>query len=1131
MFMELPVSGLHRLFNTIAPSSISDRDQASLESVTEEAHTRALLYTTCEATVNAQGHGPVSHADPACLSTITSVFDEWANLEPNPDNIRVLVAQDGSATSQHPRLLYDSQAIWPSSRPWGSSGPTRCEHTKAAPPHDPPRSVPNGATEDTIQEVRSASSSRPGRSQVLEGDVPVQVSLKHEKSGAFTKARPHKNIYRSNIDDTETSQTRLARECQERMNTLLGCMFGFSDLPLVSSTKIHIDPLVPVSRTWDGGITPKPHAAGSRPRSPKKRTSMNRSMTSEDLQRSTNPSSFTDAHHSVPSALRPSILVTRVFSVERPKSVVSEPANSNQSSVEQSEGGPPQATTEKIKQVKIPRYAVSLVLRIPSTKPVQQDSSYRSNMPTEGSFEEYHDSRMHPVLELGMSTTDHEVERITAHWSVLTRVLSSLERVARAEIQRLLLEADDHEASQLAAGSETKAPNPASIPRQSKPKQSSQRIVQLPGSALQQSHKVAAAAGMASYRVSYAMTICRVVAGQGRWGVWRDETEWVSRWANDKEQNFFLFNLLTAFLGNHTEWLDQMGLGWNERRQVQQDIEEAHPIQRRTVIIATDRMAARRLIFLLSAFLPGTSSTARKGRLDHPHSSRSSSGISQSPPFGAPLSREVSLRRRINRRPRDQGTRHQVQRHERAVSFSTPDSPTDEDQMIKLLGHHRRTSEAQSVRSLALPIPLSTQSTRKSSISTVSVPIHSSDVPKPHFSGLTSDKLGTSAAPRPGSSGSLASLSLRRTLSRSDSSGALSPESPTTSRWGSMLSGFWSVGRASSTEGTEGLASPTDGLGILGLPYSSSPRSPSKLARMVEDAAHRPSIAGESDQDTPQGPPSPGTITEATPAKDIPQRQMPEEFPLKLSVDTNDGVVEVDLPASKSHSSSYASSIGSHHMMNTASSSFNDHSSLYGRTSAHSSLSPENDSSVDVAGYLRRCHPDFALQSVRPYPNLKEEIKRSMQDEPTPPSRATDEWIGICTTLIADTSSFTVTRLSLHRNKHDEAKFTEEPLMDLDPTLVDAIERIVVGPSYDPIDARSSSYDGQNSPSHETPRNGCKKVIMSALEDVAKSVAKEQESEGRGRNTITEARRGSGPRVDSSLREGVRRWLKERTEG
>ena len=1125
MFVEFPVSGLNRLFNRSPSSATLNRDHASIESVSEEVYTRNLLYPTLEALQTTQPHAPFSRTDSSLDPPPLNTFNDWCELGIDEKDIRVLIAQDGNAISQQPRVLYNSTPPLSSPRFSVPQNKTKNAQSRLA-PVDQPRSNPTHKDQLT-------SDLTPSHWPALADQPPARVLDRDEQLGAFDTSRFRKDAHQQGTNDVETSQMKATREEREQLDTLLGCMFGSSGLPLVSSTKIHVNPIVSTNQAREAMSIPALHEIGPRRSSPKKRTPLYRSITSEGSTLSNGLPTPTNSHVGSGSSCAPSILVTRVFAVESPVSSAMESETHSRNGLEDLETMLPQPQAEKVKQIKVPQYAVSLVIQMPLVLQLDHRSLPRSNRSTAESSEDSHISTVSPTADYGASASHVDVERITAHWHILIRALSSLERIARAQIHRLLLKVDRPQVSTY---------NPTSsntIMWQKKPRQSSQRIIQLPHLALQENAEITNAAAIARYRVSYALKINRVVCGQNRWGVWKNETRCINERANDKDHNFFLFNLLTAFLGNHTEWLEELGAEWTGRNRVQQEIDEAQPIHRRTVVISTNKFAARRLLFILSAFLPSTNTASYNDKFNRPFSSRSSSGFSQSPPYGVPLSREISLRRKINRKQRDQRSHRQVHTHERSVSFSATDSTHDDDQLLKLIGHHRRTSDTRSVRSLALPIPLGVEATRKGSISTISTPMPHSAVPIPHFSGFISDKAGTSAVPRPGSSGSLASLSLRRTLSRSDSSGGvLIPESPTTSRWGSILSGFWSSRRASSTEGTENFASPTNGFAILGMPNSTSPRSPSKLARMVEEAAHRPSITGESDQDTLQGPPSPGTITEATPARDIPERQNPEDFPLKLSIDVNDGVVDIELPSTGSYASSLASSVDSPQMVNTTSSSFNDHSSLYGRTSTHSSLPSEHTSTIDVAGYLRHYHPDFTLQAVQPYNRLKEDVKRSMQDEHIPLSNLSNEFTDVCTTLLADTCAFTVTRLNLRRNRHGEELFTEEPVMDLDPTLTDVVERFIAdrpqsrdhSPSHKPEQGASNVRHSQANSGPELPRvehKGGEEILL-ALGAIAKSVAREYESYEQGHD-INPGERKAGARVDSSLREGVRTWLRERS--
>lgn len=1159
--MELPISGLHRLFHTVPSSSHSIREKPSLESLTEERHTYDLLYPDYESLLHARDTVyPLSR--PTSAASAATSYDDGSNLDiQSSRDIRVVVAQDGNAICQQPRVLYDSYPP-PAPRPpllaRGSRGRGKSNVTIGDSGRIENGQIP-AKTEETSQTTRVAESS---------SDAQCSPSPDNKQKSAFWGSQPPRPGPRSSVIDDDIAQDRLAREGREETDAFLGCMFGHTGMPLVSSTKLHINPPRSTSTQYGGVSSGSPDQAGVR-LFPKRRTPLTRSMTAEDFQRVANGAAESASpQRLISSPLRgPSILVTRLFSMDV-RDVILTKSMSETGDV-QPDGEPlPLPPEYRGKQIKIPKYGVAILIQMPPTKrqnSMPTTSTRRS--PLGSSFEEPHylsavreDPNGQTASTDNGDTTmiDQDIERIVAHWNVLTRAVSYLEAVARSAILTKLQDLIRHGVPLF---SNLQVTLPSRIDLDGRPKKfkhGTERTIQLPGLALQDSVTVAKSARETCQRVASALKIRRVIAGQGRWGIWREEARWVDRWAGGKEQNFFLFNLLTAFLGNHTEWLDSLGRGVCGHRRPESTRRRPNVVKHRTVVVSTDKMAARRLIFLLSAFLPSSHVIPTAEAPPRPLSSRSSTGLSGSPPAGIPIPRERSLRRTINRKPRGNRTASPLHLHERSISFSTQDPSVDEVNDTTtgpgMLGHRRRTSDTRSIRSLALPIPTSYADMRKSSIATLSS-MTQDCIAIPHFASPPKGVIGTTAAPRPGSSGSLASLSLRRTLSRSESNAeSVSPESPSASRWGSMLSGFWSVRRRSSTDYTDPMGSPREGLGISGMQYSSSP---GQLAMMVEDQDTRPDQLDNSNHlETLQEPPSPQTIIgetspEATSARDIPERVKDEEYPMKLSIDNNDGVVDIDLPTVDSYSSSFDSSLSSPRITNTASSSFNDHGSIYGRTShqSHTSLPADPPPAVDVAGYLKSYHQDFALQAVRPYKELKDEIKSSMQAEANTNPTSTNE---VCTTLIADTSTFSITRLTLHHRSPpgsatipkggeigtNSLEITEEPIMDLDPTLIAAVERAISdGKPTSAMHSHASSpsrpsdlYTSFESsmPNLEVSRSQCRTLVLGALEKVAKSVsAEQQQQQGRSIGRDEGSKKATVAEPDSTLREGVRRWLNE----
>ena len=1223
MFMELPVSGLHRLFHSTPPSAApnSPRSHAPLESVTEEAHTFNLLFPELSALRQAQGHTyPLQHTDPSSAALAANSPDDRGGLDiRSPRDVRIIIAQDGNVLSQQPRILYDSQP--PPLLPAARQG-TVSEAVKAGDEQEEFRQADLMRRDSAGRDARPPTKKWHSRSSSLvqtpQSQSPTtSPSLPRSPEipqGAFSNPRLQRSATRPATSEGETTQGRLVRESREETEALLGCMFGSTGLPLVSSTKLHIKPPGSSDVTYGGDfISTTPDPANARIFA-KRRTPLKRSTTAEDLY---NLSSSSIAEQANQHTLRPgstSILITRLFSVDSISTSLSEhtsttsnPTSNINSKAEENQNAKCVASltkTEKGKQLKIPTYAVAVVLQLPHTpqRPVVPSLKPDSSNAWQFDSSNQHMSRADafpwddPLESLTyLNSAERNLEHVIMHWNILTRAISSLEVVARSRIFDLLSKVSEQTSKPFHKAPIEVISNGAGKSHTNlklkKPKQPSQRTVQLQSSALQQRDEIHLEASATGERVALALKIRRVVAGQGRWGMWREEARWVGRWAGGREQNFFFFNLLTAFLGCHTEWLDSLGPSWYRSRHSQLlrgSLREISTIQHRTVIVSTDKMASRRLIFLLAAFLPSIHVYQSHDGTSRPASSLPITGYSQSPPSGVSMLRQQSLRRSINKKSRGSRAGNNVRSHERSVSFTGQDFGSGDSRIQQ---HSRRTSDTRSIKTLPLPIAPDGAMTRKSSTTTTATAVPDPAVPVPHFSSYSKEPwMGTSAEPRPGSSGSLASLSLKHTLSRSESNdrGQTTSGSQSSRGWGSVISGFWSVRRNSSTDDSDAVASSQEGLGISGVPKDfrdsrSAGRSAGKLARMVEEveASKARGTAG-GNVPTPEDLPSATTLVgspenitgyqssdqSTTPAKNIPQRPKPEHFPVKLSVDESDGVVDVDIPMTNSYSSSFTSSLSSPKGSHTAASSLNDRSSLHTRPPTHKSSSRGSEPAIDVAGWLKKYHQDFALQAVRPYDALKEDIKGSMRAEPYQPPPPTIppeedgtpsyEWTDICTTLIADTTNYSVTRLCLQRRAvrkpstsspedavPEEAieRIHETHIMDLDSTLIDAVERVLAqsghssrapsrAPSPSRFNAHNANHHGdlsrvsETSPSLEVPRSECRKMVLGALEQVAMSVSAELEQ---GRNGGNEKERRRGVKIegmpDSSLREGVRRWL------
>lgn len=1203
--MELPISGLQRLFHTgPSPSSAQGaRRQLSLESVTEDAHTYDLLFPELSALRQTQNHAyPLKNGDPSSAALAANSHDDRGGLNiQTVRDVRIIIAQDGNLLGQQPKILYDSSPPPRSPVLRQGDGAEAGQNDDQKSPLQGmglKRHNTGGQEGQTISEarhVRGLSHGLNTEPQNVSSNSPS--SPEAEYRGAFSNPRLRRFGTRPVSGGSESLQSKIARERREETEALLGCMFGSTGFPMVSSTKLHIKPAGSSevnSNTANSPIATEPVSSRALSRRP---TPLTRSITVEDLH--SYPTRLPeDDDQTLSKTKNASMLITRLFPVDLTDSrsnpseaemeVSAKKPTAESETLQETQKPASLAESEKAKQVKTPTYGIAIVLQLPpdrarsftpllpaTTAALSSHANQISQSPKE--IDQF--SWQEPLKpdDLGDSF-DRNVEIVLDYWNIINRAISSLELALESKIKDLLMSLDT-KFSRQPIRKPIKEVGQFLQDRQKKPKQTSQKILYLPSGALQQSEVVRTEVNLAGKRVALALRTQKVIAGQGRWGIWREEARWIAKWAGSREQNFFFFNLLTAFLGTHTEWLHLLGIR-GFRRQHTRQTQRHHndsALQQRTVIISSDKMAARRLIFLLSAFLPSThvSSTNEENR---PNSPWSNAAYSQSPPSGFSLLRQKSLRRTINRRQRGNRGGPNSRIHERGVSFSDQELPTSpglNGSINRTALHSRRASDARSIRSLPLTISPTSDSARKGSTTTTATIIPDTAVPVPHFSNVSPELLlGTSAEARPGSSGSFASLSLKHTLHRSESTGRSNPsiDSPSMSRWGSMMS-FWSTRRGSSTDGSDGISSSQEGLGISGVSRDRRNSRPmGKLAQMVEEVEALPK--GESAKlSSPTSIPLAQDISiqlpdQSTPARNIPERPKIEHFPMKLSIDENDGVIDIDLPMPNSFSSSFASSMSSLKASHTGASSFND-SSFYGRASNQDVSAVGSGLIVDVAGWLKSYHQDFALQAVRPYRGLDEDVRNSMRAEQIQPlvplsglptnSSSARPWTDVCTTLVADAQSFSIHRLILRRRPAlqssapnmaptMEEEIISEPIMDLDATLVDAVERVLAqsnqsSRTHSRTHSRTSSqvHSRTASPSHhdrphrvpdnspflEVPRSECKKLVLGALEQVARSVG--EELEGRVYGKVAEGRERVV--VDNTLREGVRRWLNGAGDG
>jgi hypothetical protein len=127
-----------------------------------------------------------------------------------------------------------------------------------------------------------------------------------------------------------------------------------------------------------------------------------------------------------------------------------------------------------------------------------------------------------------------------------------------------------------------------------------------------------------------------------------------------------------------------------------------------------------------------------------------------------------------------------------------------------------------------------------------------------------------------------------------------------------------------------------------------------------------------------------------------------------------------------------------------------------------------------------------------------------------------------------------------------EEKFIEEPVMDLDGILVDAVERVLGHSGYSslahsraPSPSRARRGEGQTTPRGEeappveVPRAECRKMVLGALEEVVRAVTAEHchEDVDSELGFADRERRRALAGADNTLRQGIRGWLLKAEEG
>lgn len=1207
---------LGKLFNLTASTAGNAVSQPpdtpsapSPESVQEEIHTRSLLFPDTQSLFSRQDQVFPLPAVPALLPTSPNTFDYDGELDLEFRDVRVIVMQD-SLGSVNPALLYDSHP--------GPVVPSPNERSSATHPPGSAQDLRRNPT--TPRKTSLGQNSRP---MVMPPESP------QPRQGAFDR---RSSVHSRHYHYVETETQRSAREYREELASFTSCIFANSEVMSYkgTSTKVHV---IPSESKPDVSSSYLGDGKGSMGRSSMRSSRLAQSYTSEST-----GAPFVSSSTTQRLVERRKILVTRLFPVNLPSDDMETPnsgATPHSRLSEDAAGfpfpySPDEANTKKKKpqpkQKRTPMYAVALVLQLPAS-PVQPSakSTFRgaSSYNEQDSFPSSYNSARRSgwsMVGSGFGTESFDsacsvdgedrMDVVTQHWDIIMRSLTHLQSVVATSLFPMLKTADftlpdPQPPAVMAQLARTTSVNGrrGSAASQMKPPKSNAKLVALPPNCLMQDSQIGREMEAVRVRIVSGLRATRVVTGQGRWGPWREEARWVAKWTGGKEHGFFFFTLLTGFLATHTDWLQALSPVWYRKRYNHQQStrgEEDTSLPSRTIIVSKDKMAARRLIFLLSAFLPANQQLPTVKT----HRPTTSASFSHSPPsYIVPILKEESLRRKINRRPgavSSMGPSHgrSFSIQSQATTRSTTGVPAQLAHLSMDSHHERRTSDATLFRQSALPMPGNDLNTRKSSAATANT--ITPDAAVPHFSSM--HRADTQQSTRPGSSGSTVADDLKRTLRRGDSSGHASHASTHTrsrsSHWGSVLTGLWSARRRDSTATT---SSALDSPGRSRFPpLSPAVETGNKLTEMVKEAQvldnvsrHQLESSGSSPKTSSEQPETPrifehrGQPSLTKPVKRVPDPEGAFESPVKTSINSDDGVIDVDIQFPE-YLTSFESAVSS-----PSSSGYLSTPGLGSGLDSFEQLSRlivDGDAPLNVAGWLQQFHRDFALQAIAPQNDLVDKVKESLRAEATPSTNAqmtsgdwsSERWVDVSSAIIADTTDFTIRRIKYRRlvkpkpaaektsgqhlasssypfnstamtpalSPYEQPlneKFEEELLVTLDETLIEAIEKVIAHPSDASKDNSNNSSrsvskkrEQQSIPAAEpeetdaalvrqgvpeVPRSQCKTVVLSALEGIVRDVVDQREKEGDSSSPHAKYATERCKEKDSVLRTAVRGWL------
>jgi hypothetical protein len=988
--------------------SLNSSSNKILESVTDDIHTRNLLFPDSATFQDGGLHTLDSSAESSTFIRTLSpdVAIDKLDLE-YPRDIRILIAQHDASKN---RLLFDS-------KPSSSSDSPRSTHVRA-------NSLVGGARVPPIPEDHTNR---------------LSSSFSTSTSNIFPRAGSRrKNSITSVFSVDENAQSPQRQQDEEDIvDIALGCMFqNVTPTYKGPSTKVHIVPRT--TKPYDSVIcspfatipgeslaqTQPPSSSFGRTNSMVRRPStLSRSQVPGDNGDST---SFPEPMANYYS--RRVVLVTRTFSI---------PWIDEEAGVEKAQplvSGGRIVNPSQRRTLRSLMYAVTIVIALPigiepspsvsrtSTFSRKAGMAYASQVAYASSAES--DKQKFPswltdtMMETinAMSDVDDKTDLIGQHWDIFARALTTLQYMAQQKIMDIM---------KAGAGKPT---------------------YKLPTMSLTADQDLQRMVDTTATRVVRGMTIDRVRTGPGRWPSWREEARWLSSYSGGEKQNHFFQVLLSAFLATHTEWLQTLSPKWYKQKYREQQrlmpVTEAVSIPSRTIIVSGDKLAARRMVFLLAAFLPPSYTAKGDSSPVRPATSHSWRGYSQSPPKPVPVRQESLLRAINQRRARNGNSLPRQNTLASRTSSITATIDPDPQTVHSVEESGRQSLDTRSIRSkhfLADTEP--SMKAETITAPTIAGPI----VMRPHFSRTSSasqsDRQGHSRTSSAASASLLQPLEQRR---RSSGAGSW------TGRLGS-LGRLWGLGgrRASASSYNEALQTTDEGLGTV------DPRaqdSPHMIQQMVDDVQsvtadfiefhpaqvpRNASTATTMDDSHPtvfSSPELPSASPEMplSPIMTKPIATKPIDVPLKATM-AQDGIIDVEIPFLTSASFSPPPT--------TPTSPIGTTGRSFEKSPVHTPprlVSPPNPKSPpNVSGWLDKIHPDFTLLSLRPSPNTQAEIRAALSAEPNPPvsalslaaDKSNERWLDIASAVVADTSNWTITRIHLRRLVRYVRQANANPIM------------------------------------------------------------------------------------------------------